>query len=87
MSKTEQPVWSYGTQHVDVMLWNYCLGLFDLIPRLDKEKAVLIFDQHVTGKISQIKAIYDLTPSFTVTLIITHDDGVKYEMKKIPVEK
>jgi hypothetical protein len=85
MSKTEQPVWSYGTQHVDVMLWQYCCGLFDLLRYIDRDKQPNVFEQRVAGKIDQLKAIYNIEPSFVVTLVEKGNGMHEFEMKKITV--
>lgn len=87
MSKNEQQEWSYKTQHMDIILWSYCCGLFSFVPWLDRERAVNIFDEDVTGKIAQMKNIYNLSPSFTVKLIMNKSgDGASFEMKKVMFE-
>jgi len=84
--KTDQPEFAYKTHHVDIILWNYCYGMFDMLPWMGPDDRIKAFDQNVKSKIAQIKAIYDVTPSFTVVLKINPSgDGSTMEMKKIPV--
>lgn len=85
MKKSEPIEWTYTTQHADVMLWQYCCGLFDMIPRIDRDKAINVFEHHMIAKVAQIDAIYGFKPSFTVKLTINQEaKETVFEMEKCP---
>lgn len=85
--KPDQPEFSYKTQHADIILWQYCYGLFDMIPRIEESDRVKAFELNEAAKRAQIRAIYDIDPSFRVILEISRDgDKTMFDMKKVPVE-
>lgn len=79
----EEKLWRYNTDHVDTMLWQYCLGLKNLVNRVpvgDNIRVTEIINKLSDEHFEHCSKMYNVSPSFTVIFVI--EAGGRIEMKK-----